>query len=135
MDGRNTSLTIRKHYYRALLQVLFVRHRLNLTVGKLRDHVYRNGFNEYIRNVVQKLNLPETLINEANIIENYSDQMVVSAVCLRGMCAGVVESLILLDRWMAIKEQLMGGYVGLHRIFDANVSPRGWAIVAARHET
>lgn len=83
--------------------------------------------------MVQKLDLPESLINEANIIDNYSEQMVVSAVCLRGMCAGVVESLILLDRWMAVKEALVGGYVGLHRIFDADVSPRGWAIVAARH--
>ena len=124
--------TIRKHYYRALLEILFARHGLTPTVGKLRDHVYLNGFKDYVRNVVHKLKLQETLIDDVDAIGEYSDQEVISAVCLRGMCAGVVESLIILDRWMAVREQLMDGYVGLHRIFDATISPRGWAIVAAR---
>ena len=90
------------------------------------------GFKEYVRTVVQKLNLPETLIEEADMIAEDNDQKVISAVCLRGICAGVVESLIILDRWIAVKEQLTHGYVGLHRIFDGTISPRGWAIVAAR---
>ena len=127
------AMTIRKHYYRALLEILFARHGLKPTVGKLRDHVYLSGFKEYVRNVVQKLKLPDTLIDEADMIGEYNDQKIISAVCLRGMCAGVVESLIILDRWIAIKEQLRDGYVGLHRIFDATISPRGWAIVAARN--
>lgn len=126
--------TIRKHYYRALLEVLFARHGLTPMVGKLRDHVYLNGFKEYVRIVVHKLKLPETLIDEVDTIDEYNDQKIISAVCLRGMCSGVVESLIILDRWIAIKEQLMDGHVGLHRIFDATISPRGWALVASRNE-
>jgi hypothetical protein len=127
------AVTIRKHYYRALLEIIFARHRLTPTVGRLQDHMYLNGFKEYVRNVVHKLKLPETLIDEADAIGEYSDQKVISAVCLRGMCSGVMESLIILDRWIAIKEQLMDSYVGVYRIFDATVSPRGWAIVAVRN--
>ena len=127
------ALTIRKHLYRALLEILFTRHGLTPSVGKLPDRAYQMGFKEYMCTVVQKLNLPETLIDEAETIGEYNDQKVISAVCLRGICAGVVESLIILDRWIAVKEQLKHGYVGLHRIFDGTISPRGWAIVAARN--
>jgi hypothetical protein len=81
---------------------------------------------------VQRSQLPSILINEANIIENYDDSKVMTAVCMRSMCAAVIETLIVLDRWMAVRETLCEGYIGLHRIFEAQISPRGWAIVAAR---
>src|SRR5215471_10100950 len=104
--------TIRKHYYRGPLEILFAHHGPTPMVGKLRHHVYLSGLKEYVRKVVHKLKLPETFIDEVDAIGEYSDQNVISAVCLRGMCAGVVESLIILDRWIAIKEQLTDGYVG-----------------------
>lgn len=128
----STSLTIQKHFYRAVLEVLFIRDDIDMKVGKLRDHIYQKGFKEYLRAVVEKLKLDERLIEEADMINMYDDQKVITAVCLRGMCSAVVESLILLDRWMAVKEQLRDGYVGLHNIFDSEISPRGWAIVATR---
>ena len=125
-------LTVRKHYYRAVLHVLFTRHSLDPVVGKQRDSTYEKGFQHYVRTIVQRLNLPETLIEEANLIEHHDDGKVVAAVCLRGMCAAVVESIIILDRFLAITENLVNGYVGLHRIFDPEISPRGWALIALR---
>jgi hypothetical protein len=115
-----------------VLQLLFNRHDLNPTVGKLPDSFYQKGFEHYLRGVVQRSQLPSILIDEANIIEGYNDNKVMTAVCMRSMCAAVIESLIVLDRWMRVRETLCDGYIGLHRIFDTQISPRGWAIVAAR---
>ena len=126
----------RKHYYRAVLQVLFARHGIEAIVGKQRDNIYLKLFKGYVWTVVEKLGLSEELreklIEEANIIDLYDTGDVLSSIVLRGMCASIIESLILLDRYMAVRESLEGGYVGLHRLFDPEISPRGWAIVASR---
>lgn len=125
-------ITTRKHFYRALLQLLFVRHDLNLVVGKLPPGAYLKGFEYYVSKVVQRLQLPCELMDDAEVIQGHTDNMILAAICMRAMCASVIETLILLDRWMAIREHVQGGYVGLHRIFNPQASPRCWAIVAAR---
>lgn len=125
-------LTVRKHFYRSVLEILLARHKLNAMIGKFRGHVYDKGFKEYVRIVVDKLQLPPVLIDEADIIQEYSEKDIIAAVCMRGMCTGVAESLIVLDRWMAIREATTTGYIGLHRLFDPQISPRGWALVAKR---
>jgi hypothetical protein len=112
--------------------LLFNRHGLSPTVGKLPDNLYQKGFDHYVRGVVQRGRLPSVLIDETEIINAYDDHKVMTAVCMRAMCAAVIESLIILDRWMAVREKLIEGYIGLHRIFDPQISPRGWAIVGAR---
>ena len=128
----SATLTVKKHFYRAVLQVLFVRHELDPVVGKFRKNVYQQPFEHYVQAVVQRHRLPEVLITHADIKE-YDDKNVIAAVCLRAMCAAIVESLIVVDRWMALREQNSYGSVGLHRVFDAQISPRGWAIVASRN--
>lgn len=125
-------LVVKKHYYRSVLQVLFLRHGLDPVVGRLRHHAYEKGFQEYVRKVVAKLNLPATFIEEAKLIESYNCRRVLSAFCLSRMCAPVIKSLIVLDRWLMLWERLNDGYVGLHRIFDEGISSQGWAVVAAR---
>jgi len=125
-------VTTRKHFYRALLQVLFDRHGLDPVVGRMPPGVYRKGFGFYVRKVVERLQLPSELIDEAELLNDYNDQRVLAALCMRAMCSAVIETLILLDRWLVIQENLKEGYVGLHRIFDAETSPRCWAIVATR---
>jgi hypothetical protein len=124
---------IQKHFYRAVLEVLFTRHGIvDMQVGRCRPHVYESGFKEYVRTIVERCKLPEILIDEADIIKEFNDLKVLRIMCLREMCADVLESLIQLDRWMAVTEKVKNGYVGLHRIFEVETSPRGWAIVAAR---
>jgi len=128
----STRRMIRKHFYRAVLQILLDRHNLNPKIGKKREHFYENGFKEYVRALVRKLQLPTILVDEAHIIQEYSDREVMVGLCLRAMCGAVVESLIVLDRWMAVREDTDIGYIGLHRIFDSQISPRGWALVGTR---
>jgi len=82
--------------------------------------------------VVQRHGLPETLIEEVGIIDEYKVESMYPAVCLRAMCAAVVESLLILDRWTFVKENLSDGHVILHKLFDAEISPRRWAVVAVR---
>ena len=124
--------TKQKHFYRALLQVLFIRRDLNPVVGRMPRGAYLKGFAHYVRKVVEKLQLPSVLIDEAERIADYDEQKVLAAICIRAMCASVIETLILLDRWLVIQENLRDGYVGLHRIFNTETSPRCWAIVASR---
>lgn len=131
-NADSLSSTTRKHFYRAVLEVLFARHGITAAVGKQRDHVYQRPFKDYVRTVVEKLGLSEDLVEEAHIVELYDTRDVLSSIVLRGMCASIVESLILVDRYMAVREAMEGGYVGMHRLFDPEISPRGWAIVASR---
>jgi hypothetical protein len=126
------ALAMRKQYYRAALEVLFVRHRIEVVVSKPRDHVCQRTFKDYVRTVVKKLGLSEDLIHEADIIDSCDTRDVLSSIVTQVMCARVIESLILLDRWMAVQETVDGGYVGMHRIFNPEISPGGLAIVASR---
>jgi hypothetical protein len=125
-------ITTRKHFYRALLQLLFDRHNLNPIVGKLPPGAYLKGFEHYVSKVVQRLQLSSALVDEAETLNGHNDNTILAAICMRAMCASVIETLILLDRWMAIREHGQAGYVGLHTIFNPQASPRCWAVVAAR---
>ena len=129
-DSLNTMT--RKHFYRAVLEVLFVRHGIDPVVGRTPDHVYRGPFKEYVRVAVKRIGLSERLVQETDVVNSYDTPDVLASIVLRGMCASILESLIVLDRYMAVRETLAGGYVGLRRLFDPEVSPRGWAIVGSR---
>jgi len=129
----NTSLVIRKQFYRAVLEALLHRHGIdNLRTGKQKDRVYQEGFKAYLTAIVEQNGLSEDLVEEASIIDEYKVESMYPAVCLRAMCAAVAESLLLLDRWAFVKENLPDGHVVLHRLFDSEISPRRWAIVAVR---
>ena len=97
-----------------------------------KDRVYEAGFEAYVTSVVERNGLSETLIKEVGIIDDYNVESMYPALCLRAMCAAVVESLLVLDRWMFVKENMSDGQVILHKLFDSEISPRRWAIVAVR---
>ena len=99
---------------------------------KQNDRVYAEGFKAYVTAVVRRNGLAETLIEETGIIDEYKMECMFPAVCLRAMCAAVAETLLVLDRWMYVKENLPQGHVILHGLFDPEISPRQWAIVAVR---
>jgi hypothetical protein len=105
--------------------VILVRHGIQVTVGKLREHFYRDGFDDYLRKVIKRLELPEYLISEARIAEECTRDQILAAVCMRGMCAAVLETVILLERWIYVTENVTAEYLGLHRIFNPIISPRG----------
>jgi hypothetical protein len=123
---------VRKHFYRAVLEVLLSQHNLGTTVGRMRNHHYESGFQHYLDAVISKLELPKSLLDEAGIVDDYDERKLIGPLFLRAMCGAPVESLIMLDRWIAVREKLEHGYAGLHRLYDPKISPRGWALVAAR---
>jgi hypothetical protein len=130
VDGLN--LLTRKQFYRAVIQDLFVRHGIEVAVGRMGEPVYRGTFEEYVPAVVKRLGLSENLVQEADIVDSYDTQDILASIVLGGMCASILESLIIVDRYMAVREAPSGGYVGLDGLFNPEVSPRGWAIVASR---
>jgi hypothetical protein len=128
------SFTVRKHYYRAVLETIFIPHNLSPRVGKIRCQYYRGTFSNYVDAVRTKLDLEGELLFEPDVTDLYDEKDMIPMVCMRAMCAAVIESLIILDRWMYVRENMQekDGYIGLHRLFDPQISPRHWAIVATR---
>lgn len=123
-------------YYRALLELLVCRHapdlKNSLQVGKVKKC---DDFVEYVQKCSKKLNEPwlaEIKEGELKALlqQHESDQHYLSLFYLLRMSfAPVVESLILLDRLLFLKEL---GYEHSYLIdlFDAVISPRHYAIVA-----
>ena len=93
---------------------------------------YRGSFHGYVQAVVKRHNLDIDFSSAADMADKYDEKDMNAIVCMRAMCAGVIESLIIIDRWMYVSENLPGDYVGVHCLFDEKISPRNWAIVAAR---
>ncbi|XP_017837003.1 methyltransferase-like protein 25 [Drosophila busckii] len=125
-------------YYRALLEVLVCRHaphlKNELQVGKVRKFA---NFQEYVQKCAEKLNEPwlaavthdelEGLLDEYQQDRHYLELFHL----LRMSFAPVLESVILLDRLLYLREQ---GYANsfLIDLFDAVISPRHFAIVAIK---
>ncbi|EDW90824.1 methyltransferase-like protein 25 [Drosophila yakuba] len=125
-------------YYRALLEILVCRHapqlKNELQVGKVRKF---DSFQEYIQKCSTKLDAPwlaaveeeelQSLLQEYAVDKHYLDLFYL----LRMSFAPVLESLILLDRLLYLKEL---GYKRsyLINLFDPVISPRHFAIVSIK---
>ncbi|EDV56369.1 methyltransferase-like protein 25 [Drosophila erecta] len=125
-------------YYRALLETLVYRHapqlKNELQVGKVRKF---ESFQEYIQKCANKLDAPwlaaveeeelQSLLQEYAVDKHYLDLFYL----LRMSFAPVLESLILLDRLLYLKEL---GYERsyLINLFDPVISPRHFAIVSIK---
>ncbi|XP_017022330.1 probable methyltransferase-like protein 25 [Drosophila kikkawai] len=136
LDGKELpNITL---YYRALLEILVCRHaphsKNELQVGKVRKF---KDFPDYIRKCAAKLEAPwlaaieeaelQMLLQEYAKDKHYLDLFYL----LRMSFAPVLESLILLDRLLYLKEL---GYERSYLIdlFDPVISPRHYAIVAIK---
>ncbi|XP_030372687.1 methyltransferase-like protein 25 [Scaptodrosophila lebanonensis] len=123
-------------YYRALIELLVCRHaphlKNELQVGKVRKF---QNFYEYVQLCAKKLNATwlgaleeaelEELARSCDVDRHYLELFYL----LRMSFAPVLESLILLDRLLYLKER---GHKKsyLVNLFDAVISPRHYAIVA-----
>lgn len=128
-------------YYRALLEILVCRHapelKNELQVGKVRKF---ESFEEYIQKCATKLDAPwlaavekeelQSLLQEYAVHKYFLDLFYL----LRMSFAPVLESLILLDRLLYLKEL---GYERSYLIdlFDPVISPRHFAIVSIKQQT
>ncbi|BFG05098.1 methyltransferase-like protein 25 [Drosophila madeirensis] len=125
-------------YYRALLEVLVCRHaphlKNELQVGKVRKF---ENFQDYIQKCAKKLEAPwlaaidvaelQSLFQEYALDKHFLDMFYL----IRMSFAPLLESLILLDRLLYLKEL---GYDRSYLIdlFDPVISPRHFAIVALK---
>ncbi|KAH8254908.1 hypothetical protein KR026_004526 [Drosophila bipectinata] len=125
-------------YYRSLLEILVCRHaphlKNELQVGKVRKF---ENFKEYVKKCASKLDAPwlaaigdaelELILQEYAMEKHYLDLFYL----VRMSFAPVLESLILLDRLLYLKEL---GYERSYLIdlFDPVISPRHFAIVALK---
>lgn len=126
-------------YYRALLEVLLqqkdsTKLPLSLSIGKIRHYT---NFKEYVEECLKKHNnLTEISTESIEMIENEyknGQKYLELFYLLRMTFAPILETLILLDRLLYLKEN---GYDRsyLVELFDAVISPRCYAIVAIKSD-
>jgi hypothetical protein len=132
-----------RHYYRALLQRIFLDRRLldpvgsnPIIIGSLRKPSY-NSFYDYVTAAIKKLEWEEKVVVTKELAEVYertfkARKKELSVVwSLMAFSAGIVESLIVLDRWLYLKE--MGcEKAWVEAAFDYSASPRNLVVVGIR---
>ncbi|CAK8693860.1 unnamed protein product [Clavelina lepadiformis] len=124
--------------YRAMLEVLIRRSHPELIRGGVKTikNCHRLSFLEYSKKAFKKLGLP--CPDEATIESNETTEMlqvwpnVVKLFMISLVLAPVVESIILLDRVLYLKENSYESE--LLSIFEPLLSPRCFALVASKNE-
>ncbi|KAI8819698.1 methyltransferase domain-containing protein [Fimicolochytrium jonesii] len=133
MDDPEASMeSFRRHHFRALLQILIVdnnllpphhpppssthqqQHPHHITLGKLPRAAYTPYFTPYALAALSKLHIPYTPAQIIPLLEAYErryaarEKEVAAAWTLRALLAECVESLILVDRFVAVVEAAGG---------------------------
>lgn len=124
-------------FYRAMLQTLveekYPHYKNNIQVGRSKN---TSNFVDYVRNISSKaeLNLnsitDEELLSLENSFDNHRLQINLFYL-LRMTFAPVIESLILLDRLLYLRENNISNSF-LVKLFDPIVSPRCFAVVGLK---
>jgi hypothetical protein len=146
--GRHDSdAFFQRHFYRALFQRLLYDHGLispespNLTIGPLPASAFIS-FPAYVHAAATKLALQDSLppsFFRPVTLECYESRFARShhhLACmwsLMAFSAGVAESLVVVDRWLWLREQK--GWVGkcwVQAVFDYTISPRNLVVVGIR---
>ncbi|XP_021964769.1 protein RRNAD1 isoform X2 [Folsomia candida] len=98
-------------------------------------HAERISFCEYAHQAVKNLdiNLSDDSLKTEEIDKMLKDWFkVVLFFSLRQLVANVVETLVILDRSLFIKENLPDAHVQIVALFDPEISPRNLAIISER---
>ncbi|KAI8926448.1 hypothetical protein BC831DRAFT_456229 [Entophlyctis helioformis] len=143
-----------KHFHRALLQVLIVENNLlpqaatttntatdgtYVTVGRLGRGAFGHGFVNYAAHAFKRLGIayPSPTLTPA-VLQSYVDtyaqreKQIAVVWTMRSMLAGVIESLLLMDRFLFLVEKRPQMEVRLVPVFDHVDSPRNMAVVAVK---
>ncbi|XP_041037710.1 protein RRNAD1 isoform X2 [Carcharodon carcharias] len=131
---REEGAGLRVHCYRAVLETI---------IRQLQPSLRRPGvqtsrkthllpFEDYARAALQKLGLDAGVQWDASLVQSLlaQERMVVAYFCLNLLLAPVIETLILLDRVLYLKEQSY--QCELIPLFDPTFSPRNFVLVAAK---
>ena len=149
----NISETFKKHFYRAVLQVIIFENKLlseealqsQIVIGRIRKQ-HMKSFKAYATEALQRLNVPIEKINTLDLdsyIDRYESRKgeIIAAWALRTLISNAIESLILTDRWLFFEEQshilqesTKENYIEtrLFPLFDQVTSPRNMVLIAIK---
>ncbi|KAI8984618.1 methyltransferase domain-containing protein [Mycotypha africana] len=144
---QETRTAFEHHFFRALLQLIMVEKGLtDITtapiVGRLNNKKDFTSFPVYVKAALHRLKMPIDSITEEEAqayydqgIQMQADQQITIFWTLRALLAPVLESIILVDRWLYLTETIEDSptkQVYLWPLFDPILSPRNMVIVATK---
>jgi len=126
------------HSYRAALEAILIKRGIRRAGLRGVPHTERLSFEEYTQAVTKnhpEISVSSTEISSAEIRTYLNDWFkVVLFYSLRLLIANVVETAILLDRALFIKESDPTIHVHVLPIFEASISARNLAVICWREE-
>ncbi|KAI8640587.1 methyltransferase domain-containing protein [Parasitella parasitica] len=145
-EGEQCIKAFDNYYFRALLQELLVEKGMSdinepPRLGRIKQN---KAFVPFVKASIKRLGLPEDTISseEAELHylkskEKQVDKQFVTLWTLRCLLAPVVESIILVDRWLYLRDstkqsQCHSKGVYMYPLFEQSVSPRNMAYVASK---
>ncbi|CUS07598.1 unnamed protein product [Tuber aestivum] len=134
-----------RHFFRALLQRIFFDRGLvtgaePVIIGSLRKKCY-SSFGEYVFGAIDKIGWTQRLQVSVDEVARYEELFAprkkdLSVLwSLMAFCAGVVESLIVVDRWVYLMEGVGKGLLKeawVEAGFEYGASPRNLVVVGVR---
>lgn len=143
----DTLIALEHHFFRALLQQIMVEKGLAVAgaapvIGRLNKKKDFTSFPVYVKAAASRLNLPPDTISDKVAEEYYNDykarqidRQIAFVWSLRAILAPVLESIILVDRWLYLNDAIPDSptkKVYLWPLFDPMTSPRNMVIMATK---
>ncbi|KAI7900480.1 methyltransferase domain-containing protein [Cokeromyces recurvatus] len=146
-EGEQCIKAFDNYYFRALLQEILVEKGLSdihdpPRLGRIKQN---KDFVSFVAASLKRLKLPKDTISaeeaEMQYLEskkNQVDKQFVALWTLRGLLAPIIESIILMDRWLYLNESLQNASndglkgVWMYPLFDLSASPRNVVYVASK---
>ncbi|KAI9333637.1 methyltransferase domain-containing protein [Pilaira anomala] len=144
---KETLIAYEHHFFRALLQLIMVEKGLieasvAPVVGRLNKKRDFTTFSVYVKAALKRLKLDEDTITSEEAEEYYIeykkrqvDKQITILWTLRVLLAPILESIILVDRWLYLNETIQDSPtkgVWLWPLFDPVASPRNVVIAATK---
>jgi hypothetical protein len=130
-----TEFLLQIHSYRAAIETIIIKHWPELKLAGLASVKYTTdlSFKEYCTKALTglKIKIDDVDIESdgvARLLANW--KRVIIFHTLRLMLAPLVETILLHDRLLYLKEQLPAGHCEIEALFDATLSPRNHLITA-----
>lgn len=145
-EGEQCIKAFDNYYFRALLQEMLVERGLSdindpPRLGRIKQN---KEFVPFVKASLKRLKLPEDTITaeEASLHflrfkENQVDKQFVTLWTLRGLLAPVIESIILMDRWLYLNDSIQHSQdekkgAWMFPLFDQSASPRNVVYIASK---
>ncbi|KAG0760693.1 hypothetical protein G6F16_010383 [Rhizopus arrhizus] len=138
-EGEQCIKAFDNYFFRGLLQEMLVERGLSdindpPILGRIKQN---KEFSSFVAAALKRLKLPADTITEQEAKEHYLnakkkqvDKQFVTLWTLRALMAPIIESIILVDRWLYLEEST--DHVCAYPLFDLSASPRNVVFVASK---